>query len=289
MEYILKKIIKLDEVVKIHPELFDFSKLDIEDKAKLLDSNTKFYIDKIPVHNLPLRDKAYLLLRVKSKAFQKTVTMTVEEVHKLLPQQYLDFLKRDFKQYITKEKFEGLSRYQQGEIFTMEPEWVIENIEKTPKLTSDKLEEIATKNPAFIDKHIIDYSEFSTSYHFWIKMMKYNKKYEETFLKNTNSCITTADVRNVCRNKPELIKKLDKDILANSKLTCKQWVLLCNEIMGNNEKLFESWEFSDDLIDIFKLDLMAEMLTGKSKLSKRFQNAVKYIFEKEEDETETVV
>lgn len=99
-----------------------------------------------------------------------------------------------------------------------------------------------------------------------------------------------TDVREVCRKNPEIIKKLDKDILADSKLTCKEWVLLTNSIMNNNEKKFEDWEFSDDLIGIFKLDLMAEMLTGKSKISKRFQSAMKNVFDKEEEsEAEAVV
>jgi hypothetical protein len=289
-ESILRKAINLENLVKTNPELFDFSKLDIEEKAKLLDGNTKLYMDKIPVAGLSLKDKAFLLLRVKSKAFLKTITLTDEEVQRLLPQQYFEFLKRDFKRYISLDKYENLSKYQQSEIFTMEPEWVIENVKKTPKLTSDKLSEIAHEKPSFIDSHITDYSVFSTSAFFWLSMIKYDKKYEMIFLKNTHTCITKTDVREVCRKNPEIIKKLDKDILADSKLTCKEWVLLTNSIMNNNEKKFEDWEFSDDLIGIFKLDLMAEMLTGKSKISKRFQSAMKNVFDKEEEsEAEAVV
>jgi hypothetical protein len=278
IENILKQAINLEELVKTNPELFDFSKLDIEDKAKLLDADTKFYMGRIPLGTLSLKDKAYLILRVKSKVFQKTISLTNEEVQKLIPSQYFEFLKQDFKRFIRKERFEDLSKFQQGEIFTMEPEWVIKNIDKVPKLTSDKLYEIACKKPSFIDTNITDFSGFSTSYLFWDRMIKYDKKYQDIFLKNTNTCITKTDVRNVCRTHPEVIKKLDKDILADSKLTCKEWVLLTNSIMNKNEKKFESWDFSDDLIGIFKLDLMAEMLTGKSKISKKFQSAMKNVF-----------
>jgi hypothetical protein len=290
-EHILIKAIDLENLVKTNPELFDFSKLNIEQKASLLSSNTKLYMGKIPLDKLSLKDKAYLVLNVGSKTFQKTVVLTDEEVQQLLPIQYFEFLKVDFKRYISLKKYEDLNKWQQSEIFTSQPEWVVENVKKIPKLTSEKLWELAHKKPAFIDKHISDYSGFSLYAGFWECMIKYNKKYEEIFLRNTHSCATKTDVREVCRKYPEIIKKLDKDILSNSKLTCKEWVLLCNAIMNKNEKKFETWDFSDDLIGIFKLDLMAEMLTGKSKISKRFQSAMKNVFdkEKEENEAEAVV
>jgi hypothetical protein len=56
--------------------------------------------------------------------------------------------------------------------------------------------------------------------------------------------------------------------------------------MGNNEDKFKDWEFSDEVKELFRMDLMAELLNGKSTLTKRFQNAMKGVFGNTEEETE---
>jgi hypothetical protein len=106
------------------------------------------------------------------------------------------------------------------------------------------------------------------------------------FLKNTKSLTNKTQVRAVFRKRPELIKKLTADILVDFKLTGKEVVLLISSIMKDHEKKFDGWEFDPEFAETLKLDVMAEMLNGKSKLSKRFQSAMKGVFEKKPEEEE---
>lgn len=276
---ILAKIIDLVKLCKSQSDLFKFSKLHIDDKIRLLKSDPKFYFDKIITDKLSLADKVHILYSInnlKSPYIIDNLILTPDEVKSLNQASYFKLLKVDFKRYIDLERFKNLSKHSQADLFCYEPAWVIANIGKSPKLTSDTLVSISARKPSFIEEYITDFSNLATVEQFWENMFKYNKKYEDIFINNTKSLITKTDVRSVIRARPSLIKKLNLDIICNSKLSCKEWILLCDGVMSQryNLKFFKDWEFSDDMKEAFKLELTAEILSGKSKLSKRFSSAM---------------
>src|SRR5690606_21802795 len=110
-----------------------------------------------------------------------------------------------------------------------------------------------------VDKYVTDFSDVATTVGFWRSMIKHDPKYKSIFLRNTKSLITKTDVRGVIRSFPGLIKELDEEIIANSKLTVKEWVLLCDSISGHKD--LEGWEFSDEMKEIFRLDSLADLLS----------------------------
>lgn len=280
---ILLQAINLEELVKTNPELFNLDCLDIYEKVELLRADFKFFGSRINVSAFSPSDKAHILLNVENKRIAALVKLSDDELEKMPNNKYGELVKKHFRDYIRKERFPKMLKADQQEVFLNEPEWVIENVDKPPRLTSERLRNLARKKPAFIDSYIADFGEFSTDSDFWIAMILYDKKYQGIFLRNTKKLITKTGVRSVIWSYPELIKLIDGDILADSKLTVKEWVLLINHVMASREKVFDGWEFSDDLIEIFKMDLIAEFLNGKSTPSVRFQKAMKGVFNKDKD------
>ena len=148
------------------------------------------------------------------------------------------------------------------------------------------MEGLARRKPSFVDSFVTDLSGYTTTMDFWRYMFKFNKnKYEPLFFKHTNTLTTKTEVRGLIRAHPRLIKDLTPDYTIDSKLTVKEWILLCNTVMNDNrnQKIFDGWEFPPDLQEAFKIDLTMEMLNGKSKLSKRFQTAMNKVLKKPEE------
>ena len=272
---ILAKTIDMDVLVKKHPELFDFKKLDKEEKVALINHQPKFFFDKIYPLVDNVSEKVYFMTHLKS-VYRKKIELTDDEIKSVPLSSYPSLLKVDFEKYIRVEKFNALGKMVQGKIFVNQPEWVLTNASDPPKLTRETLDTLSAKNPAFIEKYVMSNIEkYSLSEFFWTRMIKYNSKYEDVFLHNTDLCCSKTDVRAVFWSHPLLVKKVTKEMLLDSKLTCKEWILLVDQILKACSKQFTGWEFSDELKDTIRLDLTAEMLTGKSKLSKRFQNAMR--------------
>lgn len=141
-----------------------------------------------------------------------------------------------------------------------------------------------SNTPEFIDKNITDFTELSTDSEFWLNMIKHNKKYEDIFLVNTRTLITKSEVRHVFRKVPGLVKKIDKNMLLSSKLSSKELLLLIRSITGKyqNKALFTNWDLSDELKEEFKLDLMSEVLSGKSKASTILKNCISSVLSTEQ-------
>lgn len=289
IERILFKTIDLEQLIISQPSLFDLSVLDINDKMTLLEHNPKFFLDKINPDELKLYERVLIVLNTQNKKIQSKFVLSEYDILHVHPDQYYQLLLQNFSKYIRKDRFSELSKTYQVDIFIREPMWVINNIGTIPKLTFDTLSELSRRKPNFIDTYITEFSTYSTGQYFWRNMIKYKSIYEELFLKNTKSLSTKTDVRQVFRKYPHLIKKLNKDIIEDSKLTCKEWILLCNSIIVEHPLIFKNWDFSDELKEIFKLDLMAECLTGESKISIKSKNAMKNLFKKDEiDEIDEV-
>lgn len=283
---ILSKTINIEKLLVSHPKLFNFSKLKPFEKLELVRYNAKLFADKIDISEIPAADRAMAVIDSGKKSTNFQINFTEEELKSLPTDYYVGLVKFDFSKYIRKEIYDKLPLRDRRAIFSYNPRWVMTNSDKIPKITSIMLNELAYNSPELVDEFIKDFSDISVDTEFWRIMISHDEKYKEIFMKNTNSCITKTDVRSIIYLYPDLIKKLDTDILANSKLTCKEWLLLANIIITRNDDLFENWKFSDDMIETFRLDLMAEMLNGKSKLSTRFQNAMSNVFDSKDTENE---
>lgn len=283
---ILGKALDVETLVRSNPGLFDFSKLDVKDKVELLKADAKFFMDKIDVTAFSPSDKVYVLLNSKNKGLVGLITLTDDELAKVPDNQYGELVRKHFSKFMRKERFPKLLKSDQQEIFLQEPAWVLAHVDKPPRLTSERLRNLAARKPSFVDTYIQDFSGFSTDDSFWISMIKFNDRFKKVFLENTKTLITKTQVRAVVWKYPDIIKMIDEDTLVNSKLTGKEWVLLISTIMEAKEDVFEDWQFPDNIAEMMKLDLMAELLNGKANMSVRFQNAMKGVFKPKDKEEE---
>jgi len=278
INHLLSKTIDLKSAYKSNPELFDLKKLSIIDYVSLIKYDQATFLDAITPYILKPDDKFKLIVNlgnsIKYKKIKDRFALKPEEVSKLSNPFYFELLKSDFNTYINKERFEKLSTYDQSLFCLKKPQWFLDNFAILPKLTVNNLFALAENEPKFVDEQVKDFTDLSTVEGFWDYMIKYNSKYEDIFLKNTKSLSTKTDVRMLMRKHPRLVKKIDENVILNSKLNVKEWILLTDEIIRNNKNIFKNWEFKDDLKKIFREDLMAEVLMGKSKISKRSQNAM---------------
>jgi len=282
LHQILTPVLDIISLVYSQPDLFNLSGLGIDDKLTLAKDDPNFFIDKLGFDKLNIYDKSFVLLHSRNKKILNKVSIPESDYKKLSDETYAQLLEKDFDKYISKERFDLLTNAYQNRVFLNNPEWVMLNAGEIPKLTRDNLSALADNNRAFVDTYIKEFTGLCTDAYFWIDMIKHNWCYASIFLKNTKYVATKTDVRVVFREYPLLIKEIDKDIIANSKLSIKEWILMMDSVIENNKDKFKDWNFSDDLIEIFRLDLMAELLNGKSKLSKRFQNAMKNVFDENE-------
>lgn len=275
--HILHKVINLDKLIKEQPELFHLDKLGARDKVALLNNNPMFYADKISLDNMPFDDKVYIKRNVQ-KSIADKITITDKELAKLSPTKYGCLLIDDFK-WARPDLFKKLSSRDKQGLFIENPDWVYDNCPNdVPKLSPGVLERVAELDPKFVDK-CIDLTNCLSNAYCWNRMISYNEsKYLALFISNTKALVTKTDVRIICRRNPEVIKLLTPEILNNSKLSVKEWILLCNEVILNEPSEFKNWKFSQEMIDIFKLDLTSELLNGKSRNSKQLTNSMGRIF-----------
>ena len=185
-----------------------------------------------------------------------------------------------FDDCISVDLYNKLDKQNKIEIFLYNPSWVLTNIKIIPKLSSKQLNDISVRKPKIIEQYITDFTKLSTRYSFWCNMIRYDSKYKEIFLKNIKYCTNKTEARHVIYEYPELITMLNENIINNSKLTCKEWLATIKFVMDNDkDDTFKDWKFSDNMIEIFKLDIMAEVIKGKSTLSPQLRNAMKIVFD----------
>jgi len=264
----------IENLVSSRPELFNFKCLHITEKIVLLNHNPTKFAALLDIDKLSLEDKTRVVLNVRSSKIKNNINFTLGELKRVGNIAYRQLVEYNFEKYIKPELWSMLDNKTQTGVFIENSDWVMTHIKEVPHFTSISLETVAYDAPSLLDKHIADFSVYTTTSRFWINMMKFNKtKYQKIFLENTKSCTTKTDVREVLRRYPDMIKLINPAIIANSKLTCKEWILLINQIREGNNKLKE-WIFSDELIDAFKMDSTAEILNGTSKTSRLFKRSM---------------
>lgn len=285
---ILEKTINIVDLVKSHPELFRLDRLTTLDKVSLFQSDPKFYGTILNLDDFSGEDKAAaiaLLPRLLGKKF----TLTDEEVLALSADAYVGLLKKDFAKYIKVEKYDKLKKTQKSEIFVEQAPWFTANGIPAPGLTMAQLTALAKTNPLYVFQSITDLSEYATEYNFWVKMIEFKpSKYKAEFLKYNKTLLNTTELRRVVYRYPDIVKLVDADTFEKSKLTRKQWVLLISTVIKDpkHAATFTGWQFPDDVANILKLDLTAEILKGEATQSRKFQAAMTNVFNPGEEATE---
>jgi len=288
----LLQSIDLLSVVYSNPELFNFNKLPASVLISFLRADFDFFIDKIDPKRFTYENRLYFIINSSARSAPKLMALcdfSEDELRKITASQYSILINYNAKKYLRKDIVSTMSKRYQQELFLKNPKWFHESVGYIPKLSSNTLTELARLSPKFVDENIVDYSKLCTQAYFWNKMIRYDKKYIEIFLKNTNSLINKSDVRVVVQTHSEIVKLVDIDILENSKLSCKEWMLLISSVMSNNPTKFSDFEFSEEMKEAFRLNSMAEMLSEKSKSTKRFRNVIKHLTEDAEEEPAEVV
>ncbi len=254
------------------PSLFDFSILSYESKIGLLRADAGTFLKHIDPAAFRPADKLRAMNDLP-KTITRDIVFTEAEIHNLRPYEYYHLLCNvSFDKYIRAPLFDKLDRQARSELYIRYPEWVIANA-TVPKLTSCTLATISSNKPAFISKYVTDFTGLSTTSNFWNTMICYDRTYAGVFLKNINTCVTKTDIREVFHRNPALIRRINSDIISNSKLSAKEWLLMIRAVTTRCAKQFEGWSLPAALVDDFRLDLTAEMLNGKSTLTRQFQNA----------------
>lgn len=279
---ILSRAINLEALIQTHPEMFDIAGLDLSEKMRLLQEKPKVFSPLVlPTITRP-DEKSMVIINVSHRSIRDSVELTEEELEKLDNDLYFFLLESQFKKYIRLDLFARLPAKRKSALTMTHPKWVFENVTPPPKLTSEVLLGLSKSCPELVDTYVKDFSDYATTAGFWKNMIKFNSRYRLVFLKNTKSLITKTDVRSIIKTYPSLIKELNEEIIADSKLTVKEWVLLCDAIADHKDLV--GWEFSDEMKEIFKLDSLADLLSGKAKLSKRFSNAMASVLSTEEED-----
>ena len=282
---ILRDTIDLDKLFDRDPSMFSIEKLDVFNKIELLKTDKSRFLPHIDLDSLAPEDKLEMVLRFGGKGVGRLVKFSDKELTQLPSHKYRQLVTFDFS-HIRPGIFEKLSLTDKREIFMIQPSWVINNSKEKIRLTADMLFVLSTENPSFIDNYITDYSVYSIPGGFWENMINYNKKFIDIFLNNTKSCMTKTVVRDVVRTYPKVIKSLTNDIIMDSKLTCKEWIMLINSTINTkaNKRMFSDWQFPDDMKETLKYDLLAESLSGKSRVTKHLQNAMSSVLKDDNDD-----
>lgn len=279
---VLSRAIDLESLIQKQPELFDIASLDITEKMRLLSDRPKIFASIVgPTITDPI-EKSLIIRNIQHKVVREIVELSEDELAKLDSDTYFFLLSDQFKKYVRVDLFTRLPAKRKSSLTAANPKWVFENITPAPRLTSDVLAGISRTHPSLIDTYVTDFTQHATTAAFWRNMIRFNDKYRMLFLKNTKSLITKTDVRGVIKTYPSLIKELNEEIIADSKLTVKEWVLLCDTVA--EAKDLAGWEFSDEMKEIFRLDSLADLLSGKAKLTRRFTNAMASVLSDTEDD-----
>ncbi len=281
---ILVKGINLEALIKDNPELFNLRNFTVHDKIGLLETDPKYFSTLFDVTTFSPGEKVLTLLSLKKTSVTKLIKFSEDELKRLPGYQYGNLIQKDFS-YMRAERFGDINKSDQSEIFLSHPQWVLDNVPTPPKFTSVLLASVAHRSPKFIDDHFEDFANLKTSYLFWNSMIKFDPaKYKILFLKNTKTMTSKTDVRSVFNYHPSLVKELTPDIMLDFKLTGKETVILINRLIKGKPKVFDNWKMPDDLSEALQLDLTAEMLNGKSKMSTRFQGTMKKVFKVDNEE-----
>lgn len=288
VDRILHRIVSLPKLVKKYPEVFDFSKLTVYDKIELLKQDFKFYSQYIDLSDITPDEKVAAFIYSPPPNILGLITLEEADYDNLGDSSYVQLLQIDFNKHIRKSRFDKLGANRKRQFIPKEPKWFVDTYGQLPKLTSEMLYVMSRDNPGFVDQYVTDFTGLSTYGYFWETMIKWNKKYIPIFLANTRTVRTKTEVRTVVRQYPSIVKSITSDTFVDSKLSAKEWVMLINQIVssGRNRKMFDGWAFPDDVAEMIRLDLTAEMLSSKSTMTKRFKTAFDGVFKSEEDTEE---
>lgn len=290
LDYLLLKATNIRDIATKYPTEFNFQTLSNVERSYIVADAPELAKQ---MNFLVLRDKVRLMLGLSKTAMRKSgLTLTDEEVESLSDQDYVSLVTQDWKKYFDYERFKKLGLRAKAKLFVESPRALLAFSGSVPEgLTSDNIYSIADKNIWLFDEdYITDFSKFTTDAEFWLKLIKadYNK-YAPIFMKNLKTCKTATEIRRVIELYPQIIKLMDDDTAVNSNMTAKQWAMFIRRLKTKTRtaKILEDWNVPETLQEAIRLDIMSEVLSGKSKLTKVLQTAIDAVLtEKEEEQDE---
>lgn len=306
-ELTLLQAIDLRVIIDKHPELINLKKLALGQKMSLLTEDNQTLTKLILSSTiLTAKEKLYIVCEF-SKKFCKdnNIFLTKSDIDLLGDSDYGRLLDKDFGNYFIPEKWKKMSAFRKGDIFIKNAEYFFKNKIDYPGLTKFQLSRLC---PSLIDQYFTEeqIKKVKPNSTFWIRMIRYDPiKYEPMFIRCLKIMPTSTDIREVFYSYRKLIKVLKITDIENTKLSLKQWVLLFKNIVSSETKetrrtprgkkscdsIFNNWQFDSKFVEEMELGLTLEMLDGKSKASKQFQNAMTFLKTlnpdiEEENETE---
>jgi len=271
VEQILLKSINIARLYSTNPGLFKIDSLSLFDKIALVNADPAFE-SKISFDKVKAAGKVSLLLGLYNKTLAEKYKLTEDDLLELQPGQYAELLEHDIKTYFRKEIYNKLPESIRLNFFHHAPEFIHKQGADVPKISRSTLNYLSQAHPNYVKKYITDFSEIKTDYSFWEKMIRKNKDYGPTFLRNTKNLATKTDVRIILRAYPEILVHLTKDDVSNGKLTAKEWALLLSSL--KRRKVLKNWDFPKDIYEDLRLSLSMELLNGKSANSTPLRKAL---------------
>lgn len=278
---ILRYAIDLGELIKDQPELFNFDGICLNDKINLcLD-----YPELKPHLKITANDRLHATLvlnatQLKSSGLYADKQDIIDSNDSL----YVALVAKS-KTYFDIERYRKCSDRAKGELFTLVPKKVLDEKEPVPRLiSSNNMYLLSNSNIwVFKDGHITDFEKYKTDSAFWNNLLANDYKFfSPIFIANLKHMTLATDVRRVFDRFPELFKLLDENVIVDTPLTPKQWALFINSKKGSTK--LKDWVIPAEFKEAVRLDIMSDVLSGKSKLSKVLQNAISDVLKEEENE-----
>lgn len=280
---ILAKCADLPALAKSNPTMFNFQGLPFKDKVELIE-----YMPEI-TSTLGLKPKEYIKVALqlpKYKLKAAGIVISSQLIEESTDTVYSELVQKDSAHFDV-ERYKKCGIRSKGDIFASAPKKVISAGEPVPDdLTNRNINQLARKDIwVFVDNHITDFSKFSTCSTFWDLLLKEDfARFAPIFLSNLKTLNPVTEMRMVFHKFPSLIRMLDDKMIINSNMTAKQWAMFIRGMMKKKE--LKDWQMSDELKEALRFDIMAEVLSGNSKLTKVLQNAINDVLTDKEEENE---
>lgn len=275
---ILMKSLALEEFFFTNKDLFDLANLEPIEKVQLLDQDpTLFgkYATEMKLDSLPPYEKSMILTNRRLKSLWDLIKLSDSDIKCIGFGTYKSMLRADFNRHIKESFYRSLSNSQALEIFLLNPEWVETEIGKLPKFTLEALHTMALDYNDY-SKYLQDFTGLSTDSSLWMQLIKKNKDNINLFIKYADTCMTKTDVRRVISVYPEIVLKIDIDMVNNFKLTHKEWALFLSKLMKDRVtgKVFKKWTLPDDVAEELKLGITMGSLSGSAKVTTQLKSAL---------------
>lgn len=263
------------------PEFFSFTGLSLEDKITLVRHNQRY----LNTLNFNDKEKIELLIRSPSAKVRAKYPLTKEDLGKISDRTYTILANGKWNGYLDKDRVAALSKRFKGLLFLENSAWYIDTFNEIPKLSYEHACEFVSKRsgriillsrPEFFKEHKLDYWG-------WHQLLRSNfDDFSGYLLENLDMLPTKTDFRKLVRTYPLLISMVTVEHIQKSVLDAKEWVYLIDSVKGHKPLLDSGWTLSDEIKVELKYGLTVDILSEKSKKTKRLSNTMDILSEEKE-------